>query len=62
MSVDTYLKRKNLTKYQAQELDGIEVLITPVLSQWASRVEIDIDRFLFWKWFDVIADHVHRPT
>lgn len=62
MSVDTYLKRKNLTKYQTQELDGIEVLITPVLSQWASRVEIDIDRFLFWKRFDVIADHAHRPT
>jgi hypothetical protein len=62
VSVDTYLKRKNLTKYQRQELDGIEVLITPVLSQWASRVEVDIDRFLFWKRFDVIADHAHRPT
>jgi hypothetical protein len=62
VSVDTYLKRKNLTKYQTQELDGIEVLITPVLSQWASRVEVDIDRFLFWKRFDVIADHAHRPT
>ncbi len=62
MSVDTYLKRKNLTKYQTQELDGIELLITPVLSQWASRVEVDIDRFLFWKRFDVIADHAHRPT
>ena len=62
MSVDTSLKRKNLTKYQTQELDGIEVLITPVLSQWASRVEVDIDRFLFWKRFDVIADHAHRPT
>jgi hypothetical protein len=62
VSVDTSLKRKNLTKYQTQELDGIEVLITPVLSQWASRVEVDIDRFLFWKRFDVIADHAHRPT
>jgi len=62
VSVDTYLKRKNLTKYQTQELDGIELLITPVLSQWASRVEVDIDRFLFWKRFDVIADHAHRPT
>jgi hypothetical protein len=62
VSVDTYLKRKNLTKYQTQELDGIELLITPLLSQWASRVEVDIDRFLFWKRFDVIADHAHRPT
>lgn len=62
MSVDTYLKRKNLAKYQTQELDGIQVLVTPVLSQWASRVEIDMNRFLFWKRFDVIADHAHRPT
>jgi len=62
VSVDTYLKRKNLTKYQAQELDGVELLVTPVLAQWASRVEVDIDRFLFWRRFDVIADHRHRPT
>lgn len=62
MSVDTYLKRKNLAKYQTQELDGIQVLVTPVLSQWASRVEIDMNRFLFWKRFDVFADHLHRPT
>jgi hypothetical protein len=51
-----------MAEYQIQELDGIEVLITSVFSQWASRVEVDIDRFLFWKRFDVIADHPHRPT
>jgi hypothetical protein len=62
VSVDTYLKRKNLSKYQTRELNGIQVLVTPVLSQWASRVEIELNRFLFWKRFDVFADHLHRPT
>jgi len=62
VSVDTYLKGKNLGRYRAQDLDGIEVLVTPVLSQWASRVEVEVDRFLFWKRFDVFADHRHRPT
>jgi len=62
VSVDTYLKNKNLGKYRAQDLDGIEVLVTPVLSQWASRVEVEVDRFLFWKRFDVFTDHRHRLT
>lgn len=62
MSVDTYLKGKNLAKYQAAEVEGIELLVTPVLSQWASRVEVEVSRFLFWKRFDVLADHRHRPT
>ncbi|MDA0351938.1 MAG: hypothetical protein O3A10_06975 [Chloroflexi bacterium] len=62
MSVDTYLNGKNLTKYQTVQVDGVELLVTPVLRQWASRVEVEVDRFLFWKRFDVIADHAHRPT
>lgn len=63
MSVDTYLKGKNLAKYQPLAVgDDVELLVTPVLTQWASRVEVEVNRFLFWKRFDVIADHAHRPT
>ena len=62
MSVDTYLKGKNLSKYQPVEIDGVELLVTPVLNQWASRVEVEVNRFLFWKRFDVFADHRHGPT
>jgi hypothetical protein len=36
--------------------------VTPVLRQWASRVEIEVHRFLLWKRFDVFADHRHQPT
>ena len=63
MSVDTYLKGKNLSKYQPVAVDDdVELLVTPVLTQWASRVEVEVNRFLFWKRFDVFADHAHRPT
>jgi hypothetical protein len=62
VSVDTYLKRKNLSRYQPLQLDDIEVLVTPQLRQWASRVEIEVHRFLLWKRFDVFADHRHQPT
>ena len=51
-----------LAKYQAMEVDGVELLVTPVLTQWARRVEVEVGRFLFWKRFDVFADHLHRPT
>ena len=51
----------------AQQLDiqfseDIEVLVTPVLAQWATRVEVEANRFLLWKRFEVWADHRHRPT
>jgi hypothetical protein len=62
VSVDTYLRGKNLSRYRPQTIEGVEILVTPVLTQWASRVEIDASRFLFWKRFDVFADHAHRPT
>ncbi len=62
MSVDTYLKGKNLAKYHPTQVEGVELLVTPVLAQWASRVEVEVNRFLFWKRFDVLADHRHRPT
>jgi len=62
VSVDTYLKGKNLAKYQPVQVDDVELLVTPVLRQWASRVEVEVNQFLFWKRFDVFADHAHRPT
>ncbi len=62
MSVDTYLKKKNLARYSRARLDDIEVLFTPLLAQWATRVEVDARNFLFWKRFDVWADHRHQPT
>ena len=62
MSVDTYLKKKNLARYNRVRQGDIEVLFTPLLAQWATRVEVDASRFLLWKRFEVWADHRHQPT
>lgn len=62
MSVDTYLKRKNLSRYQRVPYEDLELLIAPTLPGWAARVELDVKRFLLWKSFDVQAEHRHGPT
>ena len=55
MSVDTYLKRKNLSKYQPMELQGIQLLVAPSLVQWAEAVQLDVKQFFIWKSFNVAA-------
>lgn len=66
VSVDTYLKRKNLSRYHAMERDGLRLLISPALLAQASVVRLDVHRMLFWKSFDVEVepkdDHFHGPT
>ena len=62
MSVDTYLKGKNLSPYSAVRQDDVEILVAPSLLQWAERVHLDARQFLVWKSFQVEAEHRHGPT
>ena len=62
MPVDTYLKGKNLTRYEELELEGITVHVANALRQWASAVMVDAERFLFWRRFVVETAHRHQPT
>lgn len=62
MSVDTYLKGKNTSRYNPVEQDGVRILVAPALTQWATAVHVDVNRFLFWRSFDVSAAHRHQPT
>jgi hypothetical protein len=62
VSVDTYLKGKNLGRYQRVSYGDVEVLIAPTLPRWAAEVRLDVKKFLFWKSFDVTAEHAHGPT
>jgi len=62
VSVDTYFKGKNLSKYQRVEFRDLEILIAPTLPRWAEAVFLDVRRFLIWKSFDVLAEHNHGPT
>ena len=62
MSVDTYLKGKNLSRYSVVRQDDVKVLVAFSLMQWAKRVELDVKQFLLWKSFDIEVEHKHGPT
>jgi hypothetical protein len=68
VSVDTYLRGKNLGAYStvsigAESDDPINVLVSQKMAQWASDVAIGIRKFLIWESFDVrvIPVHAHAP-
>ena len=63
MSVDTYLKRKNLSRYHAARTDNVVILLSQTLGTWAQSISISAKRFLFWTSFDVevIPIHAHAP-
>lgn len=62
MSVDTYLKRKNLAPYRAVEQDDVKVFVSPNLIKWARQVHVGAKQFLIWRSFKVEAEHLHGPT
>lgn len=66
MSVDTYLRGKNVSRYHRIEHDGIELLISPQLLQQAEAVALGVRRSFFRRVFDVEAvprgGHFHGPS
>ena len=63
MSVDTYLKRKNLSRYHAARTDNVVILLSQRLGTWAQSISISAKHFLFWTSFDVevVPIHAHAP-
>lgn len=66
MSVDTYLRRKNVGRYQRLQYDDIELLIAPSLRQQAASLTLAIRRTVFLqRAFSVEAipraGHFHGP-
>ena len=59
MSVDTYLKRKNLAPYQALDYQDVKIYVAHSLIKWARAVHLDVKQFLLWKSFDIEAEHRH---
>ena len=66
MSVDTYLKRKNTSKYGTLEHQGVRVLVSPLLAHSVRSVHIGMRRALLWKSFSIqvepIGEHFHGPA
>ena len=67
MSVDTYLKGKNTSRYRRVEHEGLEFLVAPTLVAQARTINLDVRRSLiFWRSFQIEVvpreDHFHGPT
>lgn len=62
MSVDTYLKGKDLSAYRMVEHEDVVVHVAPALLQWASSTVVATKRGLLKERFAVGVDHKHQPT
>ena len=63
MSVDTSLKRKDLSRYQTSLTSDIVILLSQRIAGWAQSISISAKHFLFWTSFDVevVPIHAHAP-
>ena len=61
--MDTYLKRKDLSRYQTATTGGVDILLSQKLGSWAQTISISARRFLLWTSFavEVIPIHSHAP-
>jgi len=62
VSVDTYLKGKDLSPYQLLNVDDVELHVSPSLSTWSDRATVAVRPGIFGKKLEVLADHKHQPT
>ena len=47
VSVDTHVGRRDFSRYQRVQRDGVELLVSPDLARHTSSLSIDLKRFLF---------------
>ena len=61
--MDTYLKRKNLSRYYATQIDNVVILLSQRLGTWAQSISISAKHFLFSTSLDVdvVPIHAHAP-
>ena len=63
MSVDTYLRRKNLSGYLATRHEDVRIFVTSRLVGLVRSVSIVSNRFLFWRSLRaqvaLVQEHVH---
>ena len=47
VSVDTYIGRRNTSRYHSLVQEGIEILISEALAPYLESIKIDCKKFLF---------------
>ena len=60
MSVDTYLKRKNLSAYRTATYEDIRILVSDRLMSGAEALRISSRRFLLWKSLKIEIAPIHQ--
>ncbi len=62
MSVDTYLRGKNMQGYHKVALEDVEILVAPTLAGMSETIDLGLKRFLMFKSFSVdveVKGHHH---
>ncbi|MEL7210726.1 MAG: hypothetical protein AAGK32_21230 [Actinomycetota bacterium] len=63
MSVDTYLKGKNTSKYRSFEPeDGVTILVAPPLLRFAHRIDLVTRKKLIGAKLVAVAHHEHTAA
>ena len=65
MSVDTYLKGKDISAYlrlTAGEDSDVEVLVAPTMARFSQQVSVSTKAGLFGRRLDVEVEHAHGPA
>ena len=62
MSVDTYLKGKDTSRYQRLRHEDVEVLVAPSMARWSQAVRMTASGPRFRRRFDVAVEHEHGPA
>ena len=66
MSVDTYLKGKNLQRYRTVLHEDVKVLVAPALYAQARSIRLELSDFILWRSLraevEPIGDHFHGPA
>ena len=66
MSVDTYLKGKNLQRYQTVIHQDVRLLVAPALYSQSRSIRLDVSDFILWRSLradvEPIGDHFHSPA
>lgn len=62
MSVDTYLRGKDLTPYERVGIGDVEVLVSPTIARLAEQVQVRTRGAWFWRGIEVQVEHEHGPA
>ena len=56
VSVDTYIGRRNTSRYLSLAQQGVEVLVSNAIAPYVENIELDCKKFLFFNRMRVLLE------